>query len=235
MRSVCFVDLMWKAWFLPFSTVHFLLPTGSNIYLVWNYQVVLRVFLILQDGLEIQVAKHIWISSFLLPGECGIDWIISCMKERSYSLNNLMYMLYLCKSNSRRLEIKRKNWANCTIIGILNVDGAIFEGQHSIGVGMVLRDVKGDVIMIATRKEYEVNDPIEIELLAVFRGLQICMHMGITNLIVESDSLLMVQAIQSGKCSLSLLGNLSKESIGLMQCFVLFHLVHRKVGECSGS
>ncbi|XP_042939548.1 uncharacterized protein LOC122274586 [Carya illinoinensis] len=67
----------------------------------------------------------------------------------------------------------------------LNVDGAIFDAQHCAGVGVVLRD-EGKVILVASRKDQEVNDPIEIELIAIFSGLQLCMHMGITHLVVET-------------------------------------------------
>lgn len=47
--------------------------------------------------------------------------------------------------------------------------------------------IKGDVILATSRKEYEVNDPIKIELMALFLGLELCIHMGINNLILKGD------------------------------------------------
>lgn len=41
--------------------------------------------------------------------------------------------------------------------------------------------------MATSRKEHEVNNPTEIELIAIFLGLQLCMHTRIINLIIESD------------------------------------------------
>lgn len=54
----------------------------------------------------------------------------------------------------------------------------------------------GKVVMVASKVEPEVEDPEAIELLAVFRGLQLCSTMGISNLLVESDCLLLVQSLQ---------------------------------------
>lgn len=48
----------------------------------------------------------------------------------------------------------------------LNVDGAVFATQKTVGVGAVLRGEKGGVIFSTCKKEHEINDPIEIELLA---------------------------------------------------------------------
>lgn len=50
---------------------------------------------------------------------------------------------------------------------------------------MVLRDAKREVVMATSKIENEVNGPSEMELLAVFRGLQMCVQMDIPKLIVE--------------------------------------------------
>lgn len=46
----------------------------------------------------------------------------------------------------------------------LNVDRAVFTNQRSAGMGVALRDERGGVILSACKKEYEINDPIEIEM-----------------------------------------------------------------------
>lgn len=51
----------------------------------------------------------------------------------------------------------------------------------------ILRDYKGDVIMVASMLEKEVSNPKSIESLAIFRGLQLSIHLGISNLIIKSD------------------------------------------------
>ncbi|KAF5478189.1 hypothetical protein F2P56_004771 [Juglans regia] len=93
----------------------------------------------------------------------------------------------------------------------LNVDGAMFFDRHKAGIGAVLRDDKGDVVLAASKIEYEVNELEDIELLAMFGGIQICANMGIRRLILESARLLMVNEVNASEASFSLLGNLVRE------------------------
>ncbi|XP_041026966.1 uncharacterized protein LOC121267170 [Juglans microcarpa x Juglans regia] len=77
----------------------------------------------------------------------------------------------------------------------LNVDEAIFATLNRSGVGFILRSSSSKVIMAASMKENGANDSMEIELLAILRGLQICIPMGIDELIIESDLLLIVNEL----------------------------------------
>ncbi|KAF5470900.1 hypothetical protein F2P56_011387 [Juglans regia] len=101
----------------------------------------------------------------------------------------------------------------------LNVDGTVFANQRSAGMGVVLMDEKGGVILSPCKKENEINDPIEIEMLAILRGLHICIPLGITQFVIESDSLLMVNEVQNEGASRSLHGNLVLQIKQLMQRF----------------
>lgn len=74
----------------------------------------------------------------------------------------------------------------------LNVDSVVFFNQHIASVGIILQDLKGVVFMKAIDKKPEVNDPTIIELLAIFRGLHLSVHLEINNIIIKNDSLLMV-------------------------------------------
>lgn len=57
----------------------------------------------------------------------------------------------------------------------LNIDGAIlFFDQHKAGVGVILRDENEDIVMAASKLENDFNDPETIEVLAMFRVLQLC-------------------------------------------------------------
>lgn len=93
----------------------------------------------------------------------------------------------------------------------LNVDEAIFVERNKAGVGSVLRDAECRVIMAATKSEKQTGDPLEIELLAIFRGFQLCVPLGIENLKVESDSLFSIQAIDKGQSSCAQHSNLIKK------------------------
>ncbi|XP_042939410.1 uncharacterized protein LOC122274438 [Carya illinoinensis] len=54
----------------------------------------------------------------------------------------------------------------------LNVDGALFSDQFRSGIGVVLRDDRGQVLFAASKPEEALADPMEIELIAMLRGLQ---------------------------------------------------------------
>ncbi|XP_042962497.1 uncharacterized protein LOC122296769 [Carya illinoinensis] len=109
----------------------------------------------------------------------------------------------------------------------LNTDGAIFQDQCSSGVGMVLRDEGGQVIFTTSKPKHEVTDPMEIKFLAVLRGLQVCLPLGITELEVELDSLLVVQELTTDQESMSIWRNLVFEIRRLLQRFPKVSIKHR--------
>lgn len=51
--------------------------------------------------------------------------------------------------------------------------------------------------MVASMVKSDVLSPVDIETLATLRGLQFCMHHWFSNLIIESDCLLVVEAPKS--------------------------------------
>ncbi|KAF5454819.1 hypothetical protein F2P56_024456 [Juglans regia] len=89
----------------------------------------------------------------------------------------------------------------------LNVDGAIFAYQDMAGVGVILRDTEGTMLLAVITKESEVGDPAKIEIVAM---LQLCIPIGIEKLILESDSLLMVNYMNEDTEPWSLFGNINK-------------------------
>ncbi|XP_042962388.1 uncharacterized protein LOC122296651 [Carya illinoinensis] len=101
----------------------------------------------------------------------------------------------------------------------LNVDGATFLNQHNAGIGAILRDSKGEVLMAASKKEHEIRNATSIEMLAIFRGLQLTAHLGIQHLIIESDALNLVQELQKPEPSMALVGNVIKDTKEVMSHF----------------
>ncbi|CAI9785388.1 unnamed protein product [Fraxinus pennsylvanica] len=102
----------------------------------------------------------------------------------------------------------------------LNVDGATFKELDKAGIGAVLRDHSGQVIMAMSKIENSVEESEVIELLAIFRGMQFCANMGIHNLTVESDSKLVIEALQTDSMLNSSLGVLYHEGKRLATQFV---------------
>ncbi|XP_040987646.1 uncharacterized protein LOC121235362 [Juglans microcarpa x Juglans regia] len=108
----------------------------------------------------------------------------------------------------------------------LNVDEAVFSDMRKTGIGLILRDSYGKMVMTTTISEIEVNEPATIELLAVLRGLQLCIPLGIPKLIIESDYLLMVQELQAAYDTFSANGNLVMEVKSLMNYFQEVSIEH---------
>lgn len=64
----------------------------------------------------------------------------------------------------------------------MNVDEAIFEDIRKAGVGVVLPDATGGVLMAAIKREDDVDEVATIEALAILRGLQLCIHLAFASL-----------------------------------------------------
>lgn len=77
--------------------------------------------------------------------------------------------------------------------------------------------------MAATKSEDLMDEPVAVELLAIFRGLQLCVPLGIPHLIVESDSLLPIQAVHEGETYSNVHhSNLIWDLRGQQRCFLSF-------------
>ncbi|KAF5455283.1 hypothetical protein F2P56_024878 [Juglans regia] len=115
----------------------------------------------------------------------------------------------------------------------LNVDGVVFSDVRKAGVGVVLRDDKGKLVMATSKIENEVDNPSTIELLALLRGLQLVVYLGFSKLVVESDCMLLVQELKNEQDSLLANDNLIMEAKSLLQHFqeVEVQYVHRMRNE----
>lgn len=84
--------------------------------------------------------------------------------------------------------------------------------------------------MAACIKEEAVLNPKTIESQAIFRGSQQCLHLGISNLILESDCQTVMNALQNPQESHSLLSNLFCDIKALVAMFQHFsiHFDHRE-------
>lgn len=108
----------------------------------------------------------------------------------------------------------------------LNVDGAMFFCPRNAGVGVVLINERGDVILACSKMANEVANPKFIEALAMLRGLQLCVQWGIPKLIMKNDCLLLVNELQLSRENFLALENLLKEIQRLMKNFHECKVVH---------
>lgn len=97
-----------------------------------------------------------------------------------------------------------------------------------MGVGVILRDTKCNCVMVANIREDNAFNPMTVEAMAVLWGLQQCMSLGISHLIIESDFHILVNSILQEEDPRSDIGNLLhhiKEWMGKFQdCRIqIFH------------
>lgn len=90
----------------------------------------------------------------------------------------------------------------------MNVDRALFLELQKSKIGCVIRDHSGKLFLAASLPERDVIDPETIEALALLRSLQLCMHHGFQNLIIESDYSPLVEEVLSREAPSSILGNI---------------------------
>ncbi|MQM09134.1 hypothetical protein Taro_042000 [Colocasia esculenta] len=77
----------------------------------------------------------------------------------------------------------------------LNVDGAFKITSGEAGGGGILRDHEGNMCWAFTRKYYGLNSSLAAEALALRDGLSICCSKGVTEVLVETDSLNLLQIV----------------------------------------
>lgn len=88
-----------------------------------------------------------------------------------------------------------------------------------VGIGAILRDFRGDVLLVASMKENDIQDLETIETIVILCGLQLCIQLSFTQLVIEFDYQSVVKEIQSNEDSTSPLGNLMHDIKEFMSRF----------------
>ena len=77
----------------------------------------------------------------------------------------------------------------------MNVDGAVFKAQTAVGVGVLIRDCNGQVIAALSKRINAPLGPLETEAKAFEAGVQFARDIGVQDIIIEGDSLTVVNAL----------------------------------------
>jgi ribonuclease HI len=83
----------------------------------------------------------------------------------------------------------------------VNWDVAIAQGENQMGVGIIIRDEKGNVIAAISKPVMATHDPATAEALAALRAVEFCREVGAFDINLEGDSLLVVKAICESQTS----------------------------------
>lgn len=98
----------------------------------------------------------------------------------------------------------------------VNVDASVFARTSSFSIGMVLRDHVGGFCTARNLRKGAKVTVFEAEARGVLEAIRWIMEMGITNVVVECDSLLVVQSLNKGVANLLEVGNILGECDALI-------------------
>ena len=76
-----------------------------------------------------------------------------------------------------------------------NVDAAVFVELKSVGIGVIVRDWHGHFVAAMCKKLHAPLGPLEVESKAVEIGMQFARQLGLLDIIMEGDSLLVSRAL----------------------------------------
>nr|POF03085.1 hypothetical protein CFP56_43213 [Quercus suber] len=88
----------------------------------------------------------------------------------------------------------------------VNCDGARFTKENSAGVGVVIRNSEGLVLGSLSKLVPQAYSPLEIEATAIATALEFASDLGCQRAIIETDSLVLVKALQEDTEFLSAVG-----------------------------
>ncbi|XP_060959275.1 uncharacterized protein LOC133030519 [Cannabis sativa] len=93
----------------------------------------------------------------------------------------------------------------------VNVDGAIFEALHSFGFGFIARDCNGEIIEAGSFSKSGTSSPEIVELIGIKEALSWIKDKSWDNILLETDCLLVVQAIYTSVVMPSTFGMLVQD------------------------
>nr|XP_023929347.1 uncharacterized protein LOC112040686 [Quercus suber] len=88
----------------------------------------------------------------------------------------------------------------------LNFDAAVFSGLNRTGIGTIIRNEKGKVMVAMSAVGPDAENSEEAELMACKKSLEFAVDTGFSRLIIEGDNANVIQAISSSLPNNSFLG-----------------------------
>jgi ribonuclease HI len=93
----------------------------------------------------------------------------------------------------------------------INVDGGFIKDYAKGSWGYVIRNDEGEVIQAGAGKIAHALQPCQTELMACIQGIKAAMHLGVHRVVLETDALIVTQALQTTDFRLSMMGGLVYE------------------------
>lgn len=140
--------------------------------------------------------KRVWEGKIMTP-KLAMEWSSKQVFDWSEAQKKKV------QKTSHRQEERRQHDLNWTapVEGLwkLNVDASVFEGSGSFSIGMAIRDHRGNFLQGRTMRFAGEVNVVEAELVRILEALKWTDEFHGQGFIVESDSLLSVQAVKGSR------------------------------------
>lgn len=128
----------------------------------------------------------------IMSAACAVHWSYMQVKEwqAANQRNNV------ASSNDEQCTRSDQKWKPPAVDQLkINVDASVIEGQNSYAVGIVLRNSQGQFVAGKTRRFGEAVPVLEAELAGIWEAMVWSHELTSGSVVIESDSLLSVNAI----------------------------------------
>ena len=123
------------------------------------------------------------------PGNALVSWAASYPEEYSTAI--------VAQTNLEPIIQRAMTWSPPPrFLFKINVDGAVDKATRKAGVGVIVRDELGRVEVAMCRNLVAPLGAIETKSKAIEAGLSFAQDIGIQDVVVESDYLIMIQALK---------------------------------------
>nr|XP_023892286.1 uncharacterized protein LOC112004288 [Quercus suber] len=102
----------------------------------------------------------------------------------------------------------------------VNFDRACFQDEKLSGAAAVIRDVNGQVLAIMADRFPLPHSIVAVEVTVAIKALKLALELGHTSIILEGDSKIAIEAMQTGLPPLADYGHLIEEAKMLAESFV---------------
>ena len=114
----------------------------------------------------------------------------------------------------------------------INTDAVMFEDSQ-IGLGGVVRDFEGNVVVAMCNKVAGSNDVAVAEALSARQGVQVALEAGFTNLVLEIDNIRVFRSLQDRRFDAAPFGIIIRDIICFEhQCSKLVFSHVKRLGNC---
>ena len=94
----------------------------------------------------------------------------------------------------------------------MNFDGACFQDRNLAGATTIIRDVNGQILASMADTFTLPHCIVAVEVIAAVKALRLALELGHTSIILEGDSKIAIEALQSGRPTLAEYGHLIEEA-----------------------